>query len=285
MIGFGSNRLTCCRRGGMSVTQAGRGGMEWLAGGRTPLWAQWWLPYSRQAGEALKAAFPTQWPTIRDYGFAHPEIVGYMNAYAPEDAKIAYSLVEGIGTRWLVGDGTAYIRTDYYASTNSGFDVEVSLTGDSNANCGIIGGGNSGYIKTLELYYWNNLWYIANGSEFGTQASAYIGHIYRIIRDGNSWQVYDNGTLSKSGTKNVGTYTTTTKFHLFATARSNSILAIAKAKMTYVKILNHGNGELDCHFVPYKKNGAMGMIDLLTGTFYPNANSSGTFTELIESPS
>ena len=74
----------------MSVTQAGRGGMEWL-GVRMPIWAS---PYSAQATAALKDAFTAaQWATIRDYGFAHPEIVGYMNAYAPEDAKIAYSLV------------------------------------------------------------------------------------------------------------------------------------------------------------------------------------------------
>ena len=105
MIGLGSNRLTIARRGGMSVTQAGRGGMEWLAGGRRPRWSS---PYSAQATAALKAAFTAeQWPTIRDYGFAHPEIVGYMNAYAPEDAKIAYSLVEGIGVRTMVTDGTA----------------------------------------------------------------------------------------------------------------------------------------------------------------------------------
>ena len=77
MIGLGSNRLTVCRRGGMSVTQAGRGGMEWLAGGRIPSWAS---PYSAQATAALLAQFPTQWPTIRDYGFAHPEIVPYVNA-------------------------------------------------------------------------------------------------------------------------------------------------------------------------------------------------------------
>ena len=76
MIGLGGNRLTVCRRGGMSVTQAGRGGMEWLAGGRSPLWAS---PYSAQATAALKAQFPTQWPTIRDYGFAHPEIVPFVN--------------------------------------------------------------------------------------------------------------------------------------------------------------------------------------------------------------
>ena len=77
MIGLGSNRLTVCRRGGMSVTQAGRGGMEWLAGFRAPSWA---TPYSAQATAALQAQFPTQWPTIRDYGFAHPEIVPYADA-------------------------------------------------------------------------------------------------------------------------------------------------------------------------------------------------------------
>lgn len=76
MIGLGSNRLTVCRRGGMRVTQAGRGGMEWL-GVRGPSWSS---PYSAQATAALLAQFPTQWPTIRDYGLAHPEIVPYVNA-------------------------------------------------------------------------------------------------------------------------------------------------------------------------------------------------------------
>ena len=37
-------------------------------------------PYSEAATAALKAQFPTQWPTIRDYGFSHPEIVPYVNA-------------------------------------------------------------------------------------------------------------------------------------------------------------------------------------------------------------
>lgn len=78
MIGLGSNRLSVCRRGGMSVTQAGRGGMEWLAGGRMPSWAS---PYSAQATAALKDAFTAaQWATIKAYGFAHPEIVPYVNA-------------------------------------------------------------------------------------------------------------------------------------------------------------------------------------------------------------
>ena len=99
MIGLGSNRLSVCRRGGMSVTQAGRGGMEWL-GVRDPIWAQWWLPYSRQAGEALKAAFTAaQWQTIKAYGFAHPEIVPYVN----EDPIFIASYMEGTISYYLSG--------------------------------------------------------------------------------------------------------------------------------------------------------------------------------------
>ena len=97
MIGLGSNRLTVCRRGGMSVTQAGKGGMEWL-GVRDPIWAS---PYSAQATAALKDAFTAaQWQTIKAYGFAHPALVPFIN----EDPMLVMSLIEGLGTRWLVGD-------------------------------------------------------------------------------------------------------------------------------------------------------------------------------------
>ena len=105
MIGLGSNRLTCCRRGGMAITQAGRGGMEWLAGGRMPSWA---TPYSAQATAALKDAFTAaQWVTIRDYGFAHPSLVPFIN----EDPMLVMSLIDGLGTRMLQSDGNCWIDT------------------------------------------------------------------------------------------------------------------------------------------------------------------------------
>ena len=77
MIGFGSNRLTVCRRGGMSVTQAGRGGMEWLAGGRGPSWAS---PYSAAATVWILNNYGDQWQAIKQYGHDYPEVVPYVNA-------------------------------------------------------------------------------------------------------------------------------------------------------------------------------------------------------------
>ena len=122
MIGLGSNRLTVCRRGGMSVTQAGKGGMEWLAGNglreRTP--------YSAQATAALKAQFPTQWPTIRDYGFAHPEIVPYVNQYPVGFGDIIanYQMCEYAES--MRTNGLGYFIIDYYLNNNSAIDATFS---------------------------------------------------------------------------------------------------------------------------------------------------------------
>jgi hypothetical protein len=32
------------------------------------------------------------------------------------------------------------------------------------------------------------------------------------------------------------------------------------------------------HFSPFIRNGENGMLDIISGTFYPNANTSGAFT-------
>ena len=42
--------------------------------------------------------------------------------------------------------------------------------------------------------------------------------------------------------------------------------------VAYVNLFDKG------HFLPFSRKGTKGMIDTLTGTFYPNANTSGSFT-------
>lgn len=100
MIGLGSNRLTCCRRGGMSVTQAGRGGMEWLAGGRVPRWAS---PYSEAATAYLKENYGSYWSAIQQFGFNNPTMVSYIN----EDPDVICSVVNVGKIRKIVGPNNA----------------------------------------------------------------------------------------------------------------------------------------------------------------------------------
>lgn len=38
------------------------------------------------------------------------------------------------------------------------------------------------------------------------------------------------------------------------------------------------NGEITNHLAPFIRNGENGMLDIISGTFYPNANTAGSFT-------
>ena len=62
---------------------------------------------------------------------------------------------------------------------------------------------------------------------------------------------------------------------LFANDNSGSLHNPNKASYALAK-LKQGNTELEMY--PFIRQGANGMIDTLTGTFYPNANTSGSFT-------
>ena len=282
MIGLGSNRLTVCRRGGMSVTQAGRGGMEWL-GVRDPIWAS---PYSAQATAALKDAFTAaQWQTIKAYGFAHPEIVGYMNAYSPEDAKIAYSLVEGIGTRWIANGGVAYIDTNVFISgDNWNFAAKFkagNITSKAVLGCQI-------QDPTLLVLYNGSMY--CYGSTGSTTNRAKSGIYTTGTSDLTFSGVSDTVTIVNNGT--TTTYSVSTNFTtmnkpllLFAYWNNGVIQSDRIINGNFAKfIIGQGNTMLR-YLIPFKRNGAMGMIDLLTGTFYGNANSSGSFSESIASPS
>ena len=266
MIGLGSNRLTVCRRGGMSVTQAGRGGMEWLAGGRVPSWA---TPYSAQATAALLAQFPTQWPTIRDYGFAHPEIVGYMNAYAQEDAKIAYSLVEGIGWRYVVGNGTPYIEANCYPNSNWHVKSFLICRDSSNfAPYGIIGGWKYGWNGNIYSNYNNDVRITQTISSGGYKDKA-------MYVEQNKNLAYLDGELVKEHT--YSQWTLTQKLVLFRNHSHRPKFDIANFVVK--------EGEQTLHwFVPFVRNEECGMMEMVTNTFYGNIAGSGSFT-ISESPS
>ena len=273
-------RETIRRRGGLELTSRVVGGL-WVVGERTQT-----SPYNAAATAALMAAFPTQWPTIRDYGWQHEEIVGYMNAYAPEDAKIAYSLVEGIGTRWCYNDnsGNAYIDLGFKADLS--LDIEVTLkipVANSNVTIASFGTWNT---QLPAITYFckltgGSLRYVRFGySEFtninSPVAALNVKHICRENKDG-IW-LDGNKYASLNVTQN---FTTPLNMALYRTmgagnAYYNSATYIAKATI---------GGNNPRYMIPFKRNGAMGMIDLLTGTFYGNANSSGSFSESIDSPS
>ena len=282
MIGLGSNRLTVCRRGGMSVTQAGRGGMEWLAGYRDPIWAS---PYSAQATAALKAAFTAaQWQTIRDYGFAHPEIVGYMNAYAPEDAKIAYSLVEGIGSRYTVGNGTGYFDLGIKPYTDAGVRLKADFS-VTDTTGRILGNSGSGYYFQCGFDSVNGPLKVQVGAG-GTEQFFTLPSNKKVdmVIDGTPAKVTNYDTVWSTNLQRKSPASQMGNLALFSnnTTGTNILKARVELLEVWSPSLNTTIDNPMGNFIPFKRNGQMELLDLVSGNL---ATRVGTFTELIESPS
>lgn len=223
-------------------------------------------PYSAEATAALQAAFTNeQWIKIRDYGFEHREIVGYMNAYAPEDAKIADSLVPTLGIkRWIRNTSAGpYIDTGVMPSpVQYGFDIGFKLSSYT-----II--GNQYYDFMI---YGNRMYYVGSDKALpkivvdGNEHRAvmnYVNGVFNIDIDNGST---DSVTKNISPKKNV---------LLWANDMNGNIGDKGVGGYVYAKIYNAN--ALVRELYPFIRNGVNGMIDVLSDTFYPNAGS-GSFT-------
>ena len=280
MIRLDGNSLAAFRGAGVAGTVQSVAGCELFGEHRWPSWAS---PYSAAATRALKAQFPTQWPTIRDYGFAHPEIVGYMNAYAPEDAKIAYSLVPTLG-KWrkiVSSNGQGYFTTNQYLTSypliikakicNAVASGEKDFFGNYNGNGNFVAGGNGSNV-----YVWSS------GAWTPTPLAAGVAHDVeyhllgstgrKIIVDGQEF----TGTQSNTSVGNPGR-----PLGIFTGGGDRAYCPPAKDSwITFAEIECNG-GTSKGYYIPFKRNGQMELLDLVSGNL---ATRVGTFTELIESP-
>ena len=284
MIRLDGNSLAAFRGAGVAGTVQSVAGCELFGAARSPKWAS---PYSAQATAALKAQFPTQWPTIRDYGFAHPEIVGYMNAYAPEDAKIAYSLVPTLNVyRWLVGNGSSWLLTGIDTAAHQNWEIE-------------------GLVKAISSYSNKSLW----GSQ--SYHDGYYDCFLVPYGSQTNLSVYDGGGSTSLGSIGTNTpHVVTAKYingvtsaWLDGVKKSERTAAhrpigtgdcaiftnhqqsqISPTAFTYFKATGDGVKVREMYPFIRKINGVdtCGMIDVLSGTFYQNAGS-GSFT-ISDSP-
>ena len=270
MIGLGSNRLTVCRRGGMSVTQAGRGGMEWLAGGRRPRWSS---PYSAQATAALKAQFPTQWLTILDYGISHPEIVQYVNQYPIGWGNIivGYQLCE-----YVRSTGTQRIETGISGAHTAEFDLwidEWSAT-FSSKDCYAYGGFSNS--KRIYMVVYQGAWNLGVGNDNLATFGPSLGQWYHVkvtFDNTGTSSVYIDGVLAKTVTSTTMSDSEVWLFMVKGLTQNPS-----KTRLRNIKITNvAGDTQLRQYYDCYnKESGVIGMYDVVNCEFKVNAGT-GTF--------
>ena len=279
MIGLGSNRLTLARRGGMSVTQAGRGGIAWL-GVRDPIWA---TPYSAQATAALKAQFPNYWSAISQYGFDNPTMVPYIN----EDPMLVYCLIDGLGVRWIHGDGASYFKNIYGNTDGYKLKTKIRRTGTASGDCVAGSTYNSGGN------YWRSSLFVSN-SNFNLQIYSVFGATSFTFTENQAYEIeYStkknyyikiDGVTKKSGTVNFNAspaYDLTIFATYYQNRYTNAIKGIEVGNKVELYTTDMDNPAFI--LVPFKRsNNEVVLLDVLTASI--KGDRVGSFT-LIESPS
>ena len=233
-------------------------------GVRYPLWAS---PYSAQATAALKAQFPTQWPTIRDYGFAHPEIVPYVNQYPVGWGNIivGFQLCE-----YIQATGTQGIQLEVGASTTAKIEYKIAFTEFRNGDRDWFVGNRQEQTNWLVGYY------SGRNCHWGGSGYYYAGNlaVNQIVVQSIDFK---NDVLTADGNStSIGNISPSTKGMMLFLGNGSSLGNGTKNKLYYLR--SYEDDVENCYVVPCynKDNGKIGLYDVVNSRFYENAGS-GTF--------
>lgn len=229
-------------------------------------------PYNATTTEYLQNTYTAYWYDIAAYGHAHPELVPFIE----EDHDVICSLVNVGVTRYLVGDGESYIDTGVKALPNTYTQVKVKY---NNATTNMyMFGARTNSTDLSHTYYiaYNEIWGTGKQLRVYNGSSVNVEYIFTngthiVTLQAGSCQI-DSDTFP-CGTNEGTLYT------LFVMAWSNAGqrggTAMNGQGMAFCDMRNTDGGDL--YLVPFIRNSAPGMLDILTGTFYQNAGT-GAFT-------
>ena len=280
MIGLSANRLNPSRLAGLGEWGQTRCG-QMIEG-----YGSWGSPYSAAATRALKAAFSAaQWATIRDYGLEHPEIVGYMNAYAVEDAKIAYSLVPTLGViRYIRGGGNnAYFVTNITMPNMADF-VEAKFKRTAINTYHTIYGSYSGNDRSYDiLMSEGSAWWYGNGVTLRRTGTYLTNHHYDFKLEYTGGRAITTIDGVETWNDNASQFIEgTVPFFIFARNLQGTADCFADNNNYIESIEWRKNGSSLAWYVPFIRNGVLELLDLVSGQL---AERHGSFTESIDSPS
>lgn len=225
-------------------------------------------PYNEITSEYLQNTYPDYWQDIVEYGNANRSCVQYIN----EDPDLICSLIDVGYTRWLEGDRLAWINTEcaLYYSNNWEIVYDTYLIGLFNYQ-GILSFFQ--FTSSYEIWadsagYFSIRW---GGTKYSTKIDANTRHNIRIIRNNNDFYVYIDNELKINFNKANVPGDDTYLYDLCFPRNS-----IGMQRHYHVKFTQ--NDVIVRDMYPFIRNNVPGMIDLLTGSFYANANDTGAFT-------
>ena len=182
-----------------------------------------------------------------------------------------------VALSYIESTGTQYINSKYYATPNTGIEVDFQFTDLTNQQ-GIFG------IKTSDLNYSTHLFYINTSIKFAygfkdgsgdwtpTSAPADTNrHILKSNVDLNYYS-FDN----QANVRFVNSITTNSKYALYIFAGGNDNLSVsnyAKIKIYSFKIYENGVLVRDMIPVKRKSDNVAGLYDKLNDAFYINSGT------------
>ena len=264
MITHNGKYLSAATHHGMPIVAATMGGKMVF---RT------WLLFATQ--QAIVAAFGAEGTEViaktNDYlnqiATTDPQRALLLAGFINEDPMLVTSLVETSKTRWLVGDGKAYINTEYYPQYADiiSLGMIVEQIGPSWSGCRKYPNyqfaiGNNSSQQRMFLGFSDKSVYLSTFDYWNIPA------IYTIDKDG----AYINE--EKITSWSASSINSEMSFTLFARndSYSNGIVPAPSPIFMFKSPIRE--------MYPFIRNGENGMLDIISGTFYPNANTQGSFT-------
>ena len=271
MITHNGKYLSAATHHGMPIYAATMGG-NWIID-------RWLHPLTQHA---IVAAFGAEGTEVirktNDYlnllAQTDPQRAQALAMFINEDPLLVCSLVETSKTRWLVNDGVSYINTGFIPNTNSSVECMYQVITHSGGANAILGcrnvRGQDEFMIWIYTDYITRGWGATGQPTVATGVNVSSPH---EIGMGNGWFLYD-GTRSTQAT---GNFTGTIPCYLFCcnTLGTPDSQRSKKAQISYAIF----GGDTQAYFIPMQRtDGTCGMLDIISGTFYPNANTAGSFT-------
>ena len=271
MITHNGTYLLHATHHGMPIVAATMGG-KMVFGGK-------WLPSATL--QAIVAAFGAEGTEViaktNDYlnriATTDPQRALLLAGFINEDPMLVCSLVETSKTRWLDNGGTyAYIDTGLTTDKNCQY-MKASVKVQ--------------FFKTSGTYYMlanSTLNFNRNNQNIATGT---IGNIY-TFSTGEPLDIYVLASPSTSkkgfgvnGVEKISTFDnpmpSAYKIFLFALG-TDTLYSQTAERVTFAHAKIEKDGVMLREMYPFIRNGVNGMLDIISGTFYPNANTEGSFT-------
>ena len=272
MITHNGKQVTLAMRNRKAINLIARNGKAiWDIGGGTGI--------RGAAAAVILAEYGKQvWSDVKQYAKAHPQIVEFIN----QDPHLACSISPNSNKeRWLVTDGFACIQTktilNGYSNITSICMVPKNLAGNQTLWCARETTNSNTYTAfllgaSIRSDYGSGQ--TATGRDMpreqSTELRTYESDFYL-----NGERLVDRSVLSFSTTNGVSLFAS------YSTAGAAPYTNVQSGFKQGIFKVEQGE-DLVLHLIPYQRpDGQCGMLDLVTYTFHPNANTTGQFTIAI----